>query len=63
MRCDFYLPAKKIVIEYNGSQHYKPVSLFGGKQAFEVRKNMIELRRIIVKKMELTLRLYVTMKM
>lgn len=33
-RADFYVPSKKIMIEYNGKQHYKPVSLFGGAKAF-----------------------------
>ena len=30
LRCDFYLTDKKIVIEYNGRQHYKAVKFFGG---------------------------------
>lgn len=29
----------KLLIEYNGEQHYKPVELFGGKQEFNKRKN------------------------
>jgi hypothetical protein len=47
-RVDFFIPSKKIVIEYNGEQHYKPIR-FGGmslKEAnkkFEVQKNRDEI--------------------
>lgn len=30
LRCDFYLPDYNTVIEYNGLQHYLPISVFGG---------------------------------
>jgi Zn finger protein HypA/HybF involved in hydrogenase expression len=33
LRCDFYLPNHNVVIEYNGLQHYEPVSIFGGTEA------------------------------
>ncbi|MFX4277122.1 BspA family leucine-rich repeat surface protein [Aliarcobacter butzleri] len=32
---DFLSEKYKIVIEYDGKQHYEPVQLFGGKEAFE----------------------------
>lgn len=32
---DFYLPSLKIAIEYNGAQHYMPVSIFGGEETFK----------------------------
>jgi very-short-patch-repair endonuclease len=35
---DFYLPEHKLFIEFDGIQHYKPVSFFGGENAFELRK-------------------------
>tara|TARA_B110000483_G_scaffold184832_1_gene218637 strand:- start:34 stop:300 length:267 start_codon:yes stop_codon:yes gene_type:complete len=35
LRCDFYLTDKKVVIEYNGRQHYKAVKLFGGKEGLK----------------------------
>lgn len=35
LRCDFYLNIKKIVIEYNGEQHYKPNSFFGGEEGLK----------------------------
>ena len=31
---DFYLPKQKILIEYDGEQHFKPIELFGGKRNF-----------------------------
>jgi Zn finger protein HypA/HybF involved in hydrogenase expression len=30
LKCDFYIPSSKTVIEYNGLQHYEPISVFGG---------------------------------
>lgn len=35
---DFYLPNQKIVIEYNGQQHYRPVNYFGGVENFNKQK-------------------------
>lgn len=35
---DFYLPELNICIEFNGRQHYEPVSIFGGKNGFELQK-------------------------
>lgn len=34
LRFDFYLPDKNICIEFNGIQHYKPISLFGGEKTY-----------------------------
>lgn len=30
LKCDFFIPDANIVIEYNGLQHYEPISVFGG---------------------------------
>lgn len=38
LKFDFYLPDYKTVIEANGDQHKKPVSMFGGEEAFVVNK-------------------------
>ena len=39
---DFYLPEHKILIEYEGLQHYKPIPFFGGENAFmKTRKHDI----------------------
>ena len=32
---DFYLPINNITIEYDGIQHFEPVEIFGGQEAFE----------------------------
>lgn len=32
---DFYLPDYNVCIEYNGIQHYEPVDIFGGEDAFK----------------------------
>jgi hypothetical protein len=37
-RSDFYIPSKKLIIEYNGAQHYKPVKGFGGAKVFHKQK-------------------------
>ena len=44
-RFDFYLPNSRIVIEYDGEQHFEPIEMFGGeaglieRQAKDARKN------------------------
>jgi hypothetical protein len=35
---DFYLPDYNVCIEYDGQQHFKPIDLFGGEDAFIKRK-------------------------
>lgn len=30
LKCDFFIPIKNLVIEYNRGQHYRPVPKFGG---------------------------------
>lgn len=37
-RLDFYLPKQNIAIEYQGEQHFKPVSTFGGETGYELCK-------------------------
>lgn len=34
---DFYIPSKKIAIEFDGRQHFGPVEAFGGKEAYEAQ--------------------------
>lgn len=36
--CDFFLADKKMVVEYNGIQHYKPVEFYGGLAQLEKQK-------------------------
>lgn len=35
---DFYLPNEKILIEFQGKQHYKPVSAYGGEEQFNIQQ-------------------------
>lgn len=37
-RFDFYIPSTNTCIEYDGIQHFEPVEIFGGKNAFEYMK-------------------------
>lgn len=38
LRFDFYLEDKKLAIEYDGEQHFKPITIFGGEEGFVKRK-------------------------
>lgn len=38
LRLDFYLPNYQIAIEYDGLQHYKPISLYGGEKQFRIQQ-------------------------
>lgn len=42
---DFYLPKNKILIEYQGVQHYKPNDFFGGEEEFQKQVIRDELKR------------------
>lgn len=44
LKYDFYIPSEKIVIEYDGIQHSKPVEAFGGAEAFEKAKRYDEIK-------------------
>ena len=35
---DFYLPNENMLIEFQGKQHYKPVSAYGGEEQFKVQQ-------------------------
>ena len=41
---DFYLPDYNAVIEYNGIQHYSPVSVFGGEESLTYTKKHDEIK-------------------
>jgi very-short-patch-repair endonuclease len=49
LKCDFYLPKHKIVIEFNGRQHYEPVRAFGGKIAFIESQERDKIKRLFLK--------------
>lgn len=35
---DFYIPKYKTLIEFNGIQHYEPISHFGGEEQLRIQK-------------------------
>ena len=49
LRYDFYLPKYNIVIEFNGQQHYKPISFFGDKKGYEQQYERDQRKRIFCK--------------
>lgn len=42
---DLYIPSLNTAIEYQGIQHYHPVSFFGGEEALEKRKELDKLKK------------------
>ena len=47
---DFYLPEKKILIEYQGKQHYQPVKLFGGNKPLKLQRKRDKIKKAYAKK-------------
>lgn len=46
LRYDFFIPKLDMVIEFNGQQHYKPISFFGKESGFLKQKNADDRKRI-----------------
>ena len=44
---DLYIPSIKTAVEYQGIQHYKPVSFFGGEDALNQRKELDQLKKTL----------------
>jgi len=42
---DFYLPKYNTCIEFNGKQHYEPVSIFGGEEVFKNQQERDEIKK------------------
>lgn len=42
---DFYLPKYNLCIEYQGEQHYKPISIFGGEEKFKLQQKHDNIKR------------------
>ena len=55
LKCDFYLPDHKSVIEYNGLQHYMPVDLFGGEEGLILTKKRDKIKAKWLSKNDLRL--------
>lgn len=47
---DFYLVDLNILIEYDGEQHFKNIPLWGGEEAFKVRKSNDQIKTDFAKK-------------
>jgi hypothetical protein len=47
-RYDFYLPGLNIFIEFHGQQHYHPVAIFGGEEAFQQNQERDETKKLLV---------------
>mgnify|MGYP000160803041 CR=1 FL=1 len=45
LKCDFYLPAQNLVIEYHGRQHYEVVQSFGGAEALAENQRRDKLKK------------------
>lgn len=46
---DFYIPSCKILIEFQGEQHYKPIPFFGGENVFKEQRTRDGLKRTYAK--------------
>lgn len=55
LRFDFYLPYQNICIEYQGKQHYEPVSKFGGAEYFKLLQFHDQIKRNYCKDNGITL--------
>jgi very-short-patch-repair endonuclease len=55
LRFDFYLPDRNLLIEFQGEQHYKPVSIFGGEKSFELCQIRDTIKREFCQKEGITL--------
>jgi hypothetical protein len=45
LRFDFYIPELNMCIEYQGQQHYKPIKIFGGQDAFTLQLKKDNIKR------------------
>lgn len=52
---DFYLTELKILIEYQGVQHYKAVDFFGGEEALKKQRARDKIKRQYAKKKKIKL--------
>ena len=55
LQLDFFIPSKKIAIECQGGQHFKPVKWFGGENGFIKQKERDERKRLICEKNDIKL--------
>lgn len=58
-RLDIFLPALDLAIEYQGAQHFGPISLFGGEEGFVRARERDELKKKLCEENGITV-VYVT---
>ena len=46
---DFYIPSKKLLIEYDGKQHFEPIHFFGGLESFKKTNYLDNIKNIYAK--------------
>ena len=54
-RVDFWLKKINVIIEYNGEQHYKPISIFGGEKRYTIQQERDESLRVFCRQKKITL--------
>lgn len=47
---DMYIPSKKVAIEYQGEQHFKPVSMFGGSESYKKQRALDKKKKKLCRK-------------
>ncbi len=52
---DFFLPKQNLLIEFNGIQHYRAVSLFGGEAALKKQKENDKIKEVFAKRNKIKL--------
>ena len=62
LRIDFFLPDYNIAIECQGIQHFKPVDIFGGEEAFTIQKIRDESKKKLCDKNNIRLIYYADYK-
>jgi hypothetical protein len=55
LRFDFFIPTQNIAIEYQGKQHYEPIEIFGGEQAFKLQQKKDDIKRKYCSKSQINL--------
>jgi len=55
LRFDFFLPQYNATIEYQGEQHYRASSNFGGEKEFQIRQRNDQIKRDYCKEKQITL--------
>jgi len=54
-RLDIYIPSLMIAIEYQGEQHYQPISFFGGEEGLEKRRSLDSRKKRLCEENKVTL--------